>query len=542
MMEYVSFMDIFKVCIGPSSSHTLGPWLAAKHFMETLISKFDNNQDQANYPYQIDVKLLGSLAKTGVGHQTALGISLGLIQEDPGTIAAKSIQPKIAKLKESSAILFKNNQCLKFHPQMSIEFNFKEQTPVHPNTLVLMAKNKDGKIVHQQEYYSIGGGEVLLAEPVIEQSQPSTDITHSKTNSPTQLSGDQQNNITIDPKSRLNQLQSIRAGNQKKRSFPYPITHGSQLIQHTKQLKCSISEVVLINEKSWLSEHEITEEIAKIAWTMVECIQYGLFSKEITLPGGLGVRRRASNMAKQLLATEPESVKKAIEDLFATGAEVDPRTFLKAMRQLTLPEQKNTNRWLSAFALAVNEQNAAFGRVVTAPTNGAAGVIPAVFMYYLCFENKNAGELEIQKFFLCASEVASLFKKGATLSAAMGGCQAEIGVSSAMAAAALTELSGGTAAQSLAAAEIAMEHHLGLTCDPISGLVQVPCIERNAMGAAKAITASHLALMSDPSQLIVNIDDIIKTMWQTALDMKNSYKETSEAGLAKNVSVALSEC
>jgi L-serine dehydratase len=244
------------------------------------------------------------------------------------------------------------------------------------------------------------------------------------------------------------------------------------------------------------------------------------------LPGGLNVRRRAFDMHQGLIGLSNYH---------------SPQEWLECIRK-TEVKFRQILKWVSCFALAVNEVNASLGRVVTAPTNGSAGVIPAVLMYYLVIENHEAGEKEIKQFLLVAGEIGSIFKKGATISAAMGGCQAEIGVSSAMAAAALTESMGGSQRQAMMAAEIAMEHHLGLTCDPIKGLVQIPCIERNTMGAIKAITASQLALQSKPDFAKVSLDGVIKTMWNTALGMNSKYKETSDGGLAVNVPISLSEC
>jgi L-serine dehydratase len=285
-----------------------------------------------------------------------------------------------------------------------------------------------------------------------------------------------------------------------------------------------IYDVVLENENTWRPEKETKDRLLKIWHTMRDCIYRGCHAQG-ELPGGLRVIRRAYNLNKKLTADKPYHNYEEWQQIIKSGG---------FGFQYILD-------WVSCFALAVNEENAGFGRVVTAPTNGAAGVIPAVLQYYISFCNGGSNEQIIQ-FLLTASEVGSIFKKGATISAAMGGCQAEIGVSSAMAAAALTECLGGTQKQSLMAAEIAMEHHLGLTCDPIGGLVQVPCIERNTMGAIKAITASQLAMQSTPDFAKVSLDKVIKTMWDTALDMSSKYKETADGGLAVNIPLSLSEC
>jgi L-serine dehydratase len=305
--------------------------------------------------------------------------------------------------------------------------------------------------------------------------------------------------------------------------FPYPIQLGTELLAYCHDLNKSISEVVLENEKSLRSPEAIDAEIKRIWDTMLECMYIGCHT-EGNLPGGLNVRRRAFDMNQTLKGITPYS---------------NPVEWIYSIRN-TEVKFRQIIKWVSCFALAVNEVNASLGRVVTAPTNGSAGVIPAVLMYYLVIENHDGNFEDIKKFLLVAGEIGSIFKKGATISAAMGGCQAEIGVSSAMAAGALCELLGGSPEQVLVAAEIAMEHHLGLTCDPIGGLVQIPCIERNAMGAIKAINAAELALDTDPKNVKVPLDKVVATMWETAKDMNSKYKETSEGGLA--VGVNMSDC
>jgi L-serine dehydratase len=304
-------------------------------------------------------------------------------------------------------------------------------------------------------------------------------------------------------------------------AFPYPIQKADELLEFCKKENKSISEIVYENEISMRSEEDIHRELMRIWHTMLECMYIGCHSEGI-LPGGLNVRRRAYDMHLGLKGELPYS---------------NPQEWLETIRK-TEVKFRQILKWVSCFALAVNEVNAALGRVVTAPTNGSAGVIPAVLMYYLVIENHQAGEKEIKQFLLVAGEIGSIFKKGATISAAMGGCQAEIGVSSAMAAGALCELMGGTPAQVTMAAEIAMEHHLGMTCDPIGGLVQIPCIERNTMGAIKAINAAELALETDANNAKVPLDKVINTMWETAKDMNSKYKETSEGGLAVGVNLA----
>jgi L-serine dehydratase len=306
--------------------------------------------------------------------------------------------------------------------------------------------------------------------------------------------------------------------------LPFPINTNNDLLHWCRKTGLAISEVVIENEAAWRPEAETRAGIARIWKVMSDCIYRGCHAEGM-LPGGLHVQRRAAALNRRLIGDQVYDD----FDSWVNAIRAGGNGF------------KYTLDWVSCFALAVNEENASFGRVVTAPTNGAAGVIPAVLMYYITFCDGFVEE-KVFRFILTASEIGSIFKKGATISAAMGGCQAEIGVSSAMAAAALTESVGGNQRQSMMAAEIAMEHHLGLTCDPIGGLVQIPCIERNTMGAIKAITASQLALQSTPDFAKVSLDAVIRTMWNTAQDMNSKYKETSDGGLAVQIPLGLSEC
>ena len=306
-------------------------------------------------------------------------------------------------------------------------------------------------------------------------------------------------------------------------SFPFSVQSGTELLRYCGEHQKSISEIVWDNECSIRSPDQIDRRLQRI-WDVMLGSMYEGCHRKGELPGGLQVRRRAPEIYEKLKGTTSYS---------------DPETWLQSIRK-TEVRFRQILKWVSCFAIGVNEVNAALGRIVTAPTNGSAGVVPAVLMYYLVIEDHKAGFEQIRKFLMVAGEIGSLFKKGATISAAMGGCQAEIGVSSAMAAGALSELLGGSPEQVLCAAEIAMEHHLGLTCDPIGGLVQIPCIERNSMGAIKAISAAELALDSDPATAKVPFDKVVQTMWETARDMNSKYKETSQGGLA--VGVNLSDC
>ncbi len=473
-MECISVFDMLKIGVGPSSSHTLGPWRAAERWIEEL--KAENKFDTVE---NISVDLYGSLSLTGKGHATDYAVMLGLSGANPETIPTADIDEIITTIKNTKEIHFNGEKSLVFHPETDIVFN-KKFLPFHSNGMTFTAFINGKKL--KSTFYSIGGGFVVKEE-----------------------------------------LKNSKKNFEIKCSFPYPVDKGIELLKFCSHLNKPISGVVLENEKSIRSEKEIDSELKRIWDTMLECMYIGCHT-EGNLPGGLNVRRRAYDMHHSLKGESPYS--NPVEWIYAIrNTEVKFRQILK---------------WVSCFALSVNEVNASLGRVVTAPTNGSAGVIPAVLMYYLVIENHDGNFEDIKRFLLVAGEIGSIFKKGATISAAMGGCQAEIGVSSAMAAGALTELLGGTPEQVLVASEIAMEHHLGLTCDPIGGLVQIPCIERNAMGAIKAINAAELALDTNPENVKVPLDKVINTMWETAKDMNTKYKETSEGGLA--VSVNMADC
>jgi L-serine dehydratase len=474
-MECISVFDMLKIGVGPSSSHTLGPWRAAERWIKELkdTNKFDKVE-------KITVDLYGSLSLTGKGHATDYAVMLGLSGADPEYIPVASIDGIIASIKNTKILSFNNERPIPFDFKTDIVFN-RKFLPFHSNALVFSAFINGRR--HRATYYSIGGGFVVQEERKI---------------------------------SKANKIIFYC-------TFPYPMSTGTELLKFCNDLKLPISGVVLENEKSIRDEAVIDSELQRIWDTMLECMYVGCHT-EGHLPGGLNVRRRAYDMHQNLKGDIPYST---------------PVEWLNSIRN-TEVKFRQILKWVSCFALAVNEVNASLGRVVTAPTNGSAGVIPAVLMYYLVIENHDGNFEDIKRFLLVAGEIGSIFKKGATISAAMGGCQAEIGVSSAMAAGALCELSGGTPEQVLVAAEIAMEHHLGMTCDPIGGLVQIPCIERNAMGAIKAINACELALDTDPNNVKVPLDKVVQTMWETAKDMNTKYKETSEGGLA--VGVHLSDC
>ena len=474
-MECISVFDMLKIGIGPSSSHTLGPWRAAEQWIEKLT--VSNTIEKIT---TIKVDLYGSLSLTGKGHATDLAVLLGLTGCNPETMPVDTIHTITDKIKTTQTLHFAEKKIISFSPDIDIIFN-KTFLPFHSNGIKFTGY-QDGIEISSEEYFSIGGGFVI-------------------------------------------QKQNLKAKKalEIQKTFPFPINKGVELEAYCKKENLKISEIVFKNEQSIKPDKEIDAEIKRIWDTMLECMYIGCHT-EGTLPGGLNVRRRAFDMHQKLKGETPYS---------------NPEEWIVSIRN-TEVKFRQILKWVSCFALSVNEVNASLGRVVTAPTNGSAGVIPAVLMYYLVIEDHKADFSHIKQFLLVAGEIGSLVKKGATISAAMGGCQAEIGVSSAMAAGALTELLGGSPEQVLMASEIAMEHHLGLTCDPIGGLVQIPCIERNAMGAIKAINAAELALDSDVRNAKVPFDKVVDTMWKTALDMNSKYKETSEGGLA--VSVKIADC
>ena len=471
MSQFISVFDMLKIGVGPSSSHTLGPWRAAEQWIHQL----KKNQKFCLID-TIKVDLYGSLSLTGKGHATDLAIQLGLSGADPEYIPIGDIAEIIDEIDNNEVLFFNHEKNIPFY-KSSITFN-REFLPFHANG-IKFSGFFNGEEISNETYYSIGGGFIVQENDHLEEE------------------------IEINNK-----------------NCPFPISKAIELEEFCEKENLGISEIVYLNELELHSSEFINNEVHRIWDTMLECMYIGCHTKG-KLPGGLNVKRRAFDTHQKLIKGTSYN---------------NPKEWITAIRS-TEVKFREILKWVSCFALSVNEVNAALGRVVTAPTNGSAGVIPAVLMYYMVIENHEADFNQIKKFLLTAGEIGSIFKKNATISAAMGGCQAEIGVSSAMAAAALTELLGGTAAQCLSAAEIAMEHHLGLTCDPIRGLVQVPCIERNSMGAIKAIHAAEIALETDPKESLVHLDEVIETMWETAKDMNKNYKETSEGGLAVTVRI-----
>jgi len=458
----LSVVDLYTIGIGPSSSHTVGPMRAGYRFCLELEAR---NLLQKTGSVVVD--LYGSLALTGKGHATDTAVIMGLNGKRPRNIDPDDIVPTVKAIDETSHLQLYGQYPVAFNRDTNLVFHFTETLPQHPNGMRITAFDHDGVKIHTQEYFSVGGGFIVSSDD------------HGA-----EYSGD---NITL----------------------PFPFSSADELMEICKREGRSIAEIMMENEQSWRSSEETIAFVDRVHDAMMSCIDRGIRTDGI-LPGGLNVKRRASNLYKEL-TEKPEAGLR------------DPLTVID---------------WVNLYALAVNEENAAGGRVVTAPTNGAAGVIPAVLRYYEKF-GANANQHKIREFLLTAAAIGSIYKKRASISAAEVGCQGEVGVACSMAAGALCAVLGGTPEQVENAAEIGMEHNLGLTCDPIGGLVQVPCIERNTMGAVKAINAARLALRGD-GQHTVSLDKVIETMRQTGLDMQSKYKETSQGGLAVNVNVV--EC
>jgi len=449
-MAAISIFDIFKIGIGPSSSHTVGPMKSARAFAAELAPVADRVAT-------LNVRLYGSLAFTGKGHGTDSAILLGLTGLQPDTIDPDAVEGILRTIHEHRALDLLHVGRIPFDVERDIRFEFGDELPRHTNGMRFVAHSADGDVVADQKYYSLGGGFIARGddpEPAAQQGEP-----------------------------------------------PYSFDNAASLLQQAGDSELSIAELVSLNEQHWHSAAEVDERIDAIWSAMESCIERGLRADGV-LPGNMSVVRRASKIHKRLQSRGEPSAFDAME-------------------------------WVNAFAIAVNEENAAGGRVVTSPTNGAAGIIPAVLMYYRRFV-PNSSDDGVRVFLLTAGAIGILYKINASISGAEMGCQGEVGVACSMAAAGLAAVFGGSNDHIEEAAEIGMEHNLGLTCDPIGGLVQIPCIERNAMGAVKAINAAMLAMHGDGTHK-VSLDQVIETMRQTGLDMSSSYKETSKGGLAVNV-------
>lgn len=453
----ISVFDLFKIGIGPSSSHTVGPMRAARQFTRGLAA-------DGLLPRVASVKaeLYGSLAATGKGHGSDKAVLLGLEGSEPETVDTSTVDARLAAIRERQRLALLGEQDIGFREREHL-LMWRDSLPYHPNGMRFSAFDTNGALLRERIYYSVGGGFVVDEDAV-----GADRIVPDRT------------------------------------TLRHPFTTAAQLLELCEQRNLSVSQLMLENEQAWRTEAEIREGLLEIWSVMQDCVRRGARNEGV-MPGPLQVRRRAPDLYRKL-SQAPEALRH------------DPLTVLD---------------WISFYALAVNEENAAGGRVVTAPTNGAAGIIPAVLHYYSRFI-PGADDEGVVRFLLTAAAIGILYKENASISGAEVGCQGEVGVACSMAAGALAEILGGTPQQVENAAEIGMEHHLGLTCDPVGGLVQIPCIERNAMASTTAINAARLALRGD-GQHFVSLDKVIKTMRETGADMKTKYKETARGGLAVNV-------
>ncbi|MDH1265420.1 L-serine ammonia-lyase [Pseudomonas sp. GD03944] len=453
----LSVFDLFKIGIGPSSSHTVGPMRAAVRFVEGL-----SREGLLDTTDSVKVELYGSLGATGKGHGSDKAVLLGLEGEQPDTVDTAGIAQRLATIRSSGELKLLGEKTIRFVEKEHLAM-IRKPLAFHPNGMVFRAFDAAGLQIRSREYYSVGGGFV-----VDEEAAGADRIVEDKTD------------------------------------LAYPFTTAKQLLGHCSEHGLSISQVMLANEAAWRPEAETRAGLLAIWQVMQDCVEAGCHNEGI-MPGGLKVKRRAAALYRQLCKSPEANLRDALSVL----------------------------DWVNLYALAVNEENASGGRVVTAPTNGAAGIVPAVLHYYMRFI-PGANEDGVVRFLLTAAAIGILYKENASISGAEVGCQGEVGVACSMAAGALCEVLGGTVQQVENAAEIGMEHNLGLTCDPVGGLVQVPCIERNAMGSVKAINAVRMALRGD-GQHFISLDKVIRTMRQTGADMKSKYKETARGGLAVNI-------
>jgi L-serine dehydratase len=456
---FLSVFDLFKVGVGPSSSHTMGPMLAGARFLDAL-------RAQPFRAHGLKASLHGSLAFTGKGHATDRAVILGLAGFLPATIEMEAAEAALIRNRQTGTLTPEGLPELAFDPDTDLLFDYDHALPGHANGMTLSATDAQGDVIFHQIYYSIGGGFVLTDEELARQGEEARSDASAK--------------------------------------VPYPFASADEMLAMADRSGKSIAEMKRRNERVFRTEDEIREGLTRIWQVMRDCMDRGLSTSGV-LPGGLHVRRRAHDIHEKLLAE----------------------------RGMNLTAPHVINDWMSTYAMAVNEENAAGGQVVTAPTNGAAGTVPAVIRYWLDHV-PGASDRDLPDFLLTAAAIGGLIKHNASISGAECGCQAEVGSASAMAAAGLAAVLGGTPRQIENAAEIALEHHLGMTCDPVKGLVQVPCIERNGLGAIKAVSAASLALRGDGYHF-VPLDAAIETMRQTGRDMSEKYKETSLGGLAVNV-------
>lgn len=458
----VSVFDLFKIGIGPSSSHTVGPMRAARLFVQRLAH--DGLIDRTA---RLRIGLYGSLGATGKGHGSDKAVLLGLLGEAPDTVDVDAVPALLRQLRQDKAISLPGGPTIGFDEKTDLKFFRRETLPFHANGMRCEAFGADGALLAERCYYSVGGGFVVSDEVAAD--------------------GARQKLIAPDTT-----------------ALPFPFHSGAELLALCQREQCSIAALMRRNEQHWRTDAEIDAGLAAIWQVMQDCVARGCRT-DGTLPGGFQVKRRAAALHRALCANPEQALR-------------DPLQVLD---------------WVNLYALAVNEENAAGGRVVTAPTNGAAGIVPAVLHYYTRFV-PGATPAGVVDFLLTAAAIGLLYKENASISGAEVGCQGEVGVACSMAAGALCAVLGGTPAQVENAAEIGMEHHLGLTCDPVGGLVQIPCIERNAIASVKAINAARMALRGDGSHF-VSLDQVIKTMRETGADMLTKYKETARGGLAVNI-------
>ncbi len=454
----LSVLDLFRIGIGPSSSHTVGPIRIGKRFVDSL-----HREKVFNAAARIEVQLRGSLAFTGAGHATPKATLLGLMGLEPETLNPDSADADVAKVYSDKTINLGGQKVIAFDPETDLLFDYETATTLHPNEMLVRAMDVDGKELRSQTYFSTGGGFIASKDQL---EKPLKDDI-----------------VKTGPK------------------VPFEFTSAAELLAFCKSEDKAIHQILYANEDAMRPREETDAALDRIAEVMMACIQRGLNTEGI-LPGGLKVKRRAPGIWQKLHGAPMSNEREQLFD------------------------------WLNVYAMAVNEENANGGQIVTAPTNGAAGIIPAVLKHYCCGENTMPAN--IRKFLLTAGGIGILYKQRASISGAEMGCQGEVGVACSMAAGGLAAVWGGNPEQVTSAAEIGMEHNLGLTCDPVGGLVQIPCIERNAIGAVKAVNAARLALHA-PAQMKVSLDQVIETMRQTGLDMSSKYKETSQGGLAVNV-------
>ena len=458
----VSSFDLFKIGIGPSSSHTVGPMRAARMFTQRL-----QHEDVLARSTRVCCELYGSLGATGKGHGSDKAVLLGLLGHEPDTVDIEAIPAMLAALRTDHLLTLPGGPAIKFDEKTDLIFKRRESLPFHANGMRFRAFDAEGAELQSRTYYSVGGGFVVSDEVA-------QDGSKQKVIAP---------DVTV---------------------LPHPFDSGDELLEQTRLHRCSIAEIMRRNERHWRTDAEIDAGLLRIWRVMQDCVVRGCKTDGV-LPGGFKVKRRAAELYRQLRA-HPEAA---------------------------LSDPLQVMDWINLYALAVNEENAAGGRVVTAPTNGAAGIVPAVLHYYTRFV-PGASDKGVVDFLLTAAAIGILYKRNASISGAEVGCQGEVGVACSMAAGALCAVLGGSPEQAENAAEIGMEHHLGLTCDPVGGLVQIPCIERNAIASVKAINAARMALRGDGTHH-VSLDKVIKTMRETGADMMTKYKETARGGLAVNI-------